>query len=296
MVSRYYAEKELLENGINSLPITTERLEAIITRKGFKIINYDTACKQHAEILTSLGVLSLADRTKAFTYSNKSEKIVFTKIGISANEKRLLLAHELGHIALHHMSDNVIAGYTPGGLIDDGQEDEANAFALELLAPVCILIRKHISSPKQISDITLLDEKRSRLVADEVRNHRKLTNLEIKLFNQFEASKKPHNRKIEFVAGAFLLIVIITAQFYLHTQITRNNSIPMNMTECPIVTVIPKLAEKDNYVFVTKSGERYHRPDCRHISNRSNVIQITTEQAQNSGYTPCKDCFSELYN
>lgn len=186
MVSRYYAIKELLENGINSLPITTERLETVITNKGFKIINYDTSCKKHAEILTGLGVLPLASRTKAFTYVGNAEKIVFVKISASANDKRLLLAHELGHISMGHISDNGVVGYKPGGLIDEGQEDEANTFALEFLAPVCIFRRKHIKTSQRISDITLLDEKRSRLVADEVRNRKRLTDFEAAFYKQFK--------------------------------------------------------------------------------------------------------------
>ncbi|MCI8403901.1 MAG: ImmA/IrrE family metallo-endopeptidase [Clostridia bacterium] len=190
MITRYYAVKELLENGVNSLPITTEQLEDIITSKGFKIICYDISCKEHAEILDSLGVLQLADRTKAFTYVSKHEKIVFVKIGVSANEKRLLLAHELGHIALCHISDNAAIGYKPSGLIDNGQEDEANAFALEFLAPVCVLSRKRINTQQKISALTLLDEKRSRLVADEIRNHKKFIELESELYRHFQFAEK----------------------------------------------------------------------------------------------------------
>ncbi len=189
MVSRYYAIKELLENSINSLPITTEQLEAVIINKSFNIVNYDTSCKKHAEILNGLGVLPLASRTKAFTYVGNSEKIVFVKVSVSANEKRLLLAHELGHISMGHIPDNRVVGYKPSGLIDEGQEDEANAFALEFLAPVCILRRKHINTPQRISDITLLDEKRSRLVADEVRNHKQLTDFEAAFYKQFRLKK-----------------------------------------------------------------------------------------------------------
>lgn len=190
MITKYYAVKELLKNGINSLPVTIETLEAIINSKGFKIINYDVSCKQHADILESIGVLQLADRTKAFTYSGRNAKCVFVKIGVSANEKRLLLAHELGHIVLCHLSDNAVVGYKPGGLIDEVQEDEANAFALEFLAPVCFLKRKHIYACQEISALTLLDEKRSRLVADEIRNCKKLTELEIELCDCFKISEQ----------------------------------------------------------------------------------------------------------
>lgn len=189
MVSRYYAVKELLENGVNSLPVTTEQLEDIITSKGFKIICYDVSCKEHSDILDSLGVLQLADRTKAFTYISKQEKIVFIKIGVSANEKRLLLAHELGHIAMGHISDNGVIGYQPGGLIDEAQEDEANAFALEFLAPVCVLKKLHITFRK-IKDTVLLDDKFVKIISDRVSHCHTLSNIEIMLCNRFKKKSK----------------------------------------------------------------------------------------------------------
>lgn len=298
MVSRYYAVKELLENGINSLPITTEQLEAIIISKGFKIINYDVSCKKHAEILTGLGVLSLADRTKAFTYVSNQEKIVFIKIGVSANEKRLLLAHELGHISLGHLSDNAVVGYRSGGLIDEGQEDEANAFALEFLAPICILRKKHITAFEKISSITMLDEKRSRFISDEVRNYKKSTNIEFELCNRFEysdKSKKLYDHKM-MIHSEIILFFSIVAFLISYTMLTHNNNVTADLAELPVATFFFEISEYSDYVVITKSGEKFHRPDCRHISDKTNITQMTLDEAQNTGYIPCKDCFSEFYN
>lgn len=189
MLPRYYAEKELLESGINSLPITTEQIEAVITGKGFKIINYDTSCKQHAEILTDLGVLPLANRTKAFTYVGNTEKIVFVKISVSANEKRLLLAHELGHIAMGHFSNDIIKAYTPWGLIDCGQEDEANSFALEFLAPICILKKLYVKSPQKIKDIALIDDKFINIIRDNIKACSSLSDIGAVIYKRFKMQR-----------------------------------------------------------------------------------------------------------
>ena len=43
-------------------------------------------------------------------------------------------------------------------------------------------------------------------------------------------------------------------------------------------------------VYITKSGKRYHKPDCRHIVGRD-VLEKTISEAEEDGYTPCKDCF-----
>ena len=295
MVSRYYAVKELLESGMNSLPVTTEQLEDIITSKGFKIIYYDVSCKEHADILERLGVLQLADRTKAFTYISGHEKIVFIKIGISANEKRLLLAHELGHITMGHMSDNGVIGYQPGGLIDEAQEDEANAFALEFLAPVCILSKKHINTCQKISGLTLLDEKRSRLIADEVHNHKKLTNIEAVLFNQFEIQNKSYSYKTITYGIIILLMSISMFLMFICLSPEKSLSEPMSTT-APLAAThsYPETIISSDSVYITKTGKKFHKQNCRHIKNSSTITDISINNAIDAGYEPCKDCFSEL--
>lgn len=298
MVSRYYAIKELSENGVNALPVTTEQLEAIIISKGFKIINYDVSCKKHAEILNNFGALQLAGRTKAFTYVSKQEKVVFISIGISANEKRLLLAHELGHIALNHVSGDSVIGYKPGGLIDDGQEDEANSFALEFLAPVCVLNRNHINSPQEVSALTLLDEKRSKLVADEVRNYKKPTEAEMNYCRKFAKSNKScKNRRNKIILRTAIIIISVAVTFLSCVPLTRgiSNISRSDFSSANLLT-LTDCSEDTDYVVITKSGKKYHRPDCYYIANSKNIMQVTIEQARDGAYEPCKHCFSELYD
>jgi len=40
-------------------------------------------------------------------------------------------------------------------------------------------------------------------------------------------------------------------------------------------------------VYVTKTGTKYHRADCRHLSKSK--IPISLEDAKKR-YSPCKDC------
>ena len=41
-------------------------------------------------------------------------------------------------------------------------------------------------------------------------------------------------------------------------------------------------------VYITRTGKRYHRDGCRHLSQ--NKIKTTVKEAQANGYTPCKVC------
>ena len=41
-------------------------------------------------------------------------------------------------------------------------------------------------------------------------------------------------------------------------------------------------------VYITESGEKYHRADCPHLG--SSKKEITLKEAKERGYTPCKAC------
>ncbi|MDQ3802960.1 MAG: hypothetical protein M3416_03790 [Acidobacteriota bacterium] len=41
-------------------------------------------------------------------------------------------------------------------------------------------------------------------------------------------------------------------------------------------------------VYITRTGERYHRGSCRHL--HSSKIPVSLREAKSRGYTPCKVC------
>jgi len=292
MLSRYKAIISLLENGVTQLPITSIQVKNIIKKYGWDIVEYSLESNIHIKLLDKYNVLSIAERSKAFTVKSIDEQLVFIRAGLSANDRRLLLAHELGHIVLGHMSDCSVLGYTPAGLIDEGQEDEANEFALEFLAPTCILSQKRINTPQLISAATLLDDKRSRLVADEVRNHKKHTDYEAKLCNQFNEIKEK-NIKIRYI-----VVAIITALILVTATITVNYKSQENIEQTQVIqeatpTSEPQIMDID--VVVTKSGQKYHTLECKHIKDKPNLIHMTINEAIQAGYEPCEDCKPDSY-
>lgn len=49
-------------------------------------------------------------------------------------------------------------------------------------------------------------------------------------------------------------------------------------------------------VFVTETGERYHKATCQYIQNADSYYIYNIENAEYQGYTPCKVCFSDDYD
>lgn len=49
-------------------------------------------------------------------------------------------------------------------------------------------------------------------------------------------------------------------------------------------------ASASSTVYVTPSGKKYHRQNCRTLSRSKTVISLSIDSAKSRGYTPCKVC------
>ena len=56
---------------------------------------------------------------------------------------------------------------------------------------------------------------------------------------------------------------------------------------------IRKDAEDNTLVYVTKSGKKYHTENCVYIKDKSNITEISVDDAEILGYEKCNVCFQE---
>ena len=49
-----------------------------------------------------------------------------------------------------------------------------------------------------------------------------------------------------------------------------------------------KEENKDPYVYITKTGKKYHRETCSYL--KKSKIKIRLSEAKRLGYTPCSSC------
>ncbi len=52
----------------------------------------------------------------------------------------------------------------------------------------------------------------------------------------------------------------------------------------------PEPEPEIEYVVVTRTGEKYHRPTCKYVVGKTDTRTLTVEQAKAEGYTPCSVC------
>lgn len=101
---------------------------------------------------------------------------------------RYTTAHELGHIVLGHTLKNGKIGRT--FIMDDEQEYQAERFAIDILAPACVLWGLDLHTAKDISKVCNISERAAQIRAERMevlykRNKFLTSPLECKVFQQF---------------------------------------------------------------------------------------------------------------
>lgn len=116
---------------LKSGSISLEGLEAALRRDGYRIMPYNPAKTAVQALAAELGVEDIVSREQSVTFRQGDIRLVLLTDRLDNEEKRLVLAHELGHVRMHHME---------GTSADSPVEEyEANEFAHYLLNPSWML-------------------------------------------------------------------------------------------------------------------------------------------------------------
>lgn len=149
----------LIKKGITSLPI-----DPLIFNKldcGLKIISY----KQGRALIDKLGIEDDAKCRQGLSVMVDGIYIIMYDPELSSSARKLVIAHEIGHIDLEHGSYNKIIGATNNKRTKKQQEKEADTYAYALLAPLPVLHELNISDYKRIQQVTGLSRADAREIA-----------------------------------------------------------------------------------------------------------------------------------
>lgn len=186
------AIQTLLESGICSLPVTDTQIISMINKSGFSVISFGYPLTESDRAdFKALRLTETAEKYSAFTYCGHDVKYVFIRNDLSFTERKKALAHELGHIRLMHIKQKSCFCNTDFKSRHP-QETEANAYALELLCPTCILRRLWFLSPSRIARLTQVDNSTAEHIFCNVRRSRfrRLTDAEKRLCKSFSLRRK----------------------------------------------------------------------------------------------------------
>lgn len=309
------ADRLMVKHGVSELPLTIRKAEIIAQFSGWLLLTYD----EGKEIIEACGAEAAAARYPAFTLIHDKQNVILYRANLSYEHKLFCILHEFGHITLKHTAEKNVLGFTTTPEETARQEREADDFAAEMLAPSCVMFALRIKNAHQLERFGLTVEQALRHV-ENIREPE--TEIEKSLCERLPAvryrKRSTRYAHIAAVSGAVAAIGILIsvsagtghtddvstvtseppAVTLEVTEDTSSNaaetSVAMSQTTTPplvTTTSAPVEDSESETVYITKSGKRYHKADCRHITGRD-VTEKTIAEAEQDGYTPCKDCFN----
>lgn len=304
--SWYYSVKALVRNNITSLPLDSETIISMIRQKGFLIVSFSSCTDMCIEKLTSKGIF-IPSHT-AFTVSIDGYRAVYYNSTLSSNEILFALAHEYGHICLSTSVFQGILGKSEDQKQASAQEREADLFALNLLAPVCILSKLRPRTVQEVQKITLLNSSRAYEVYNSLKGSYIPSEDDVLVRRQFSRFIYSYSLKKNKNCLALILFLLISFLYFYFTydgkqHISADKMYPLESHFS--YKIHPKIAPIDNQTtgtasaqtndafVVTPSGEKYHLPDCFHTKNSTYLRKVSAPDALAEGLVPCKDCIDK---
>lgn len=175
--ARDTAWRFLIENKINALPV---KLSSVCRHNGI-ILLYDSNKKY------------LSENEKGVTFIDNSGRFnIILNTHDSITVQRYTTAHELGHIFLKHLMTDGKYGRTFGIQLipKSSMEYQAERFAIDILAPACVLWGLNLHTAKDISEVCNISMRAAQIRAERMeilykRNKFLTSPLERQVFEQF---------------------------------------------------------------------------------------------------------------
>ena len=295
------AYKFILQNEINTLPISRDDLVLIAKRNEWKLCSYNAS----AELRNLLKVNGINTdeyiKTKdAFAVMLENEYIVFYKDSLSLEQKVFVILHEFAHIALKHTCFGVL-GKSPDQKTTDIQEAEADEFTRTVCAPLPVLYRCHIRSGKDIERYGLLNsaEANKQFISLSQQNvEYGLSDTEKAISDQFISFIQDVKfTRLRSVAKRYapvgviaLLIGMLLMVPFLNNQTQPGSSQPAPVSNAVNTSSPNASLPQTDTVFVTRTGDKFHVEGCQHIKGKDDLQEMTPQQALERGLEPCSVC------
>lgn len=274
------ADRLLLNQGIAELPLTLPKAEQIARLSGWVIATYEDS----EELIKACGAENVAEKHPAFTLVNDGRNIILYNNDQSYEHKLFCICHEFGHIVLKHTSEKNVLGISHDPAETARQEQEANDFAAELLAPACVMSKLGVKSAEQLRKYGLISPEQALRHIENINLSLPSTSVEKALCERFGRRHiQIPNKAIIAAVGA---LVLVLACLGIISHRSRPEEVTISRTETTF-------SEQETAVYITRTGEKYHKPNCYHIAGKTGLIELTIAEAEQAGYEPCKDCLPE---
>ena len=85
----------------------------------------------------------------------------------------------------------------------------------------------------------------------------------------------------------------ISSQQSSQTSSESQSAIISDSKNQPESRIVSSVEDEGTLVYVTTTGDKYHKWGCRYINGKTNLLDMYISEAQDKGYAPCNKCFSK---
>lgn len=171
------------------------------------------------------------------------------------------IAHELAHHILHHKSDGV------------SEHEDAQMLACAIIAPINVIKLHKLTTSEEISNFF---------------------NIPLTVAKLYQSKLLMQQTHKKHIITCNIIVIVLTIFTILFATIIKHNiisdTIDQNLSTNIIASSEPMISN-DSYVYITKTGKKYHKQTCQYIKNTSTVIKLLESNAKHLGYDACKICF-----
>lgn len=274
-----------LQQNIKKFRLTYEDLLTIAKNNMLEVHTYNECFPE----LASRGYLNEVLHFNAFTIFNGEKQEIYIRDELSDGEKRVAIAHEFGHIVMKHTYIGIL-GKADNPLRQNEQEKEADEFALYFLGVPCVLKKYHQCSIHQVRQATALPVDAARKISLYTAQIETPNMLQKKMCRRcdFENGHR-FTRLLKWIGGLIVCLIFLisagrTARPYSVKQTPEDPQTPAIGVSDPDIP-----ADLSDLVYITESGDKYHREDCRYIRGKE-AAAVPREEARRQWKEPCKIC------
>ncbi len=263
---------DFMRENLISIPVEFSEIQRVAIRNKWLLIDYDEAPEimRHLKLPPDFNFeIEMAAR-KGFTIFQGNELVIFCNNKLSYEERIITILHEFGHIYLHHSCCGIL-GRDINERTTKIQEEEAEAFAIEVMAPLPILKKCGVTKAEDIENMGLISGANAKTqfsdmksILNEIPEPHEIYN---DFISEYRSKKKNRIKKklFPFVVAGIIGICILTG-FVGFRYITNARA-----------------------VYITDTGTKYHEKDCSYIDGKD-VTKTTKGQAEKEGLNPCTQC------
>lgn len=287
------AYQMLMRSNITQLPITYDNIQEICDEHGWSLRSY----AESADIIDLLHISDEISGRPGMSYMSDDAIVILYDGSMSNHERLFVIAHEIGHIVLKHTGQGIV-GKSNNPLKDSLQEQEADNFAYNLLAPPCVLKKCRARQKADLRNLTNLanihiEKFLSCMYEDDneaadITTDRLLERFSV-FIRQYQVSKYSTVIRTAMLTVSFVALLLLPV----FVRWLNSGDKPLHVVpdeSQPYSDSSRNSTSKSSEVFVTVTGDKYHLKDCMYLRGRSNVQKMTEQEAISEGYGACKVC------